>query len=59
MIGKVYGWSPDVVDRLDVEILDWLLAIQGVERELEEQQRKKQEREAKQQQASARMRRRF
>jgi hypothetical protein len=50
-MGKVYHWTPDDVDRLDVETLDWLLAIQKVERELEEQQRQKQEREMKQQAA--------
>jgi hypothetical protein len=57
-MGKVYHWTPADVDQIDVETLDWLLAIQRVERELEEQQQKKQEREAKMQAARNKMRRR-
>jgi len=42
---KVHGWTPGDVCEVDCELLDWLIAIQGLEAEIEEEQRRKQERE--------------
>uniref|UniRef100_UPI003F4908FB hypothetical protein n=1 Tax=Pseudonocardia sp. CA-138482 TaxID=3240023 RepID=UPI003F4908FB len=41
---KTYGWTPGQVDQLDVDIHDWLLAIQALESEIEADERKKAER---------------
>jgi len=59
VLATKYGWTPDQVDGVDVETLDWMLAIQRVERELEEQQRKKQEQDMKRQSAALQRRRRL
>lgn len=55
----MYGWTPDQVDRVDSETLDWMLAIQGVEQEIQEETRKKQEREMKAKTPQRASRRRF
>lgn len=59
VIGKTYGWTPDQVDGIDVDTLDWLFAIQRVEREIEEQERSKRDQEMKRQSAAIQRRRRM
>ena len=46
-MAKTYGWTPQQVDECDAELIDWLIAIQGVEGELTEEAQKKQVAEAK------------
>jgi len=59
VLGKTYGWTPDQVDRIEADTLDWLFAIQGVEREIEEQHRKQQERDMQRKSAAMKGRRRY
>ena len=59
VLASKYGWTPDQVDAVDAETLDWMLAIQSVEREIEEQHRKSQEREMQRKSAAIKGRRRF
>jgi hypothetical protein len=35
---KAYGWTPAQVDETDAELCDWLLAIQGVEAEIQQEE---------------------
>lgn len=46
-MASAYGWTPDEIDQVDAQLLDWLVAIQGVEAEIHEQQRQKQQLELK------------
>lgn len=57
-MAKAYGWTPSQIDEVPVDTLDWLVAIQGLEAEMEDEARKKQEREIKRIQAGQRHRRR-
>lgn len=57
-MAKAYGWTPAQVDDVPADTLDWLVAIQGLEAEMQDEARKKQEREIKRVQAGQRHRRR-
>ena len=48
---KEYGWTPQQVDAQDAELIDWLVAIMGIESEIQEDHQKKQEAQLKRQQA--------
>lgn len=56
-LAKEYGWTPREVDEVDAETLDWMLGIQKIENELQDEHRKKQEREMKRTMPQGRRRR--
>lgn len=50
-LAQEYGWTPQQVDAQDAELIDWLVAILGIEAEIQDDHRKKQEAQLKRQQA--------
>jgi hypothetical protein len=55
-IASAYGWTPQQIDEVDAHLLDWLIAIQGVEAEIREEEQKKQRAHMEREQAKARQR---